>query len=236
MATEPLSANRLLAQLSPHDKARLRPSLQTVNLELKEVLYEPGEPLDYAYFPISAMLSMIRVMEDGAAIEVATVGNEGMAEVAALQRQPSAATRCVVQIPGAALRMRTEALKAEVSLDRAFRRLLDQYESLFLKQVYQSVACNGLHQIQQRCGRWLLQTHDRCGPEEFPMTHQFMSQMLGVRQASVSGVLRKLAEAGLIPNWRGKVQILDVAGLELMSCECYRVVKGEFERAMDGRA
>jgi CRP-like cAMP-binding protein len=232
MAIDLLSANKLLVRLPGRDKARLRPSFQTVNLKLKEVLYEPGSPFDYVYFPVRAMLSMIRVMQDGAAIEVATVGNEGMADVSAFQREPSAATRCVVQIPGAALRMPTETLKAEVGSDSALRRILDRYESLFLKQVYQSVACNGLHQIQQRCSRWLLQTHDRCGPDEFPMTHQFMAEMLGVRQASVSPVFRALSAAGLIRNGRGKVQILDVAGLEQMSCECYRVVKFEFDRVL----
>ena len=228
MPTDPLG-NRILARLPAHDLARLRPSLQRVALELKQVLCEPLAPLEYVYFPVRSMLSMIRVMRDGAAIEVATVGNEGMAEMSLVLGEAVAATRCMVQLPGPALRMRADVLRAEINRNSPLRQLLSRYQSAYLKQVYQSVACNGLHPIQQRCCRWLLLTHERFGPGEFPMTHEFLAEMLGVRQASVSLVLRSLAKARLIRNDRGKIQILDLARLEARSCECYRVVKEEFD-------
>jgi CRP-like cAMP-binding protein len=230
MPTDPTPGNRLLARLPQQVWNHLRPSLQPVALQLKEVLFEPGAPLQYVYFPVRAMLSMIRVMRDGAAIEVATVGNEGMAEMSPFLGETRAATRCIVQLPGAALRMRTDVLQAETSWNSPLRQLVNRYQSVFLKQVYQSVACNGLHPIQQRCGRWLLETYDRFGPDEFPITHEFLAEMLGVRQASVSPILRSLAKLGLIRNDRGRIQILDLAGLEGQSCECYRVVKDEFDR------
>jgi CRP-like cAMP-binding protein len=233
MPTKPPPGNRLLAQLPASDLARLRPSLQAVALELKQVLYEPLKPLEFVYFPVRSMLSMIRVMRDGAAIEVATIGNEGMAELSPLLGERVAATRCIVQLPGAALRMRAEALRQEISRNTPLRQLLSRYQSLYLKQVYQSVACNGLHQIHQRCCRWLLLTHERCGSDAFPMTHEFLSEMLGVRQASISPVLRSLAKAGLIRNLRGKIEIIDLAGLEAHSCECFRVVKDEFDLPLE---
>ncbi len=232
MPTDLAPGNRLLARLPPQVWEHLRPSLQPVALQLKEVLCEPGAPLPYVYFPVRAMLSIIRVMRDGAAIEVATVGNEGMAELSAFLGEAVAATRCIVQLPGGALRMRADVLQAETGWNSPLRQLLSRYESVFLKQVYQCVACNGLHQIQQRCGRWLLETYDRFGPDEFPMTHEFLAEMLGVRQASVSPIVRSLANLGLIRNDRGKIQILDLAGLEAQSCECYRVIKDEFDRLL----
>src|SRR5260370_33772590 len=201
-------------------------------MQLKEVLCEPGAPLPYVYFPVRAMLAIIGVMRDGAAMEVATVGNEGMAELSAFLGEAVAATRCIVQLPGGALRMRADVLQAETGWNSPLRQLLSRYEAVFLKQVYQCVACNRLHQIQQRCGRWLFETYDRFGPDELPMTHEFLAEMLGVRQASVSPILRSFANLGLIRNDRGKIQILDLAGLEAQSCECYRVIKDEFDRLL----
>ncbi len=222
--------NRLLALLPPHDAQRLRPHLKPVALEAKHVLYEARAPISHAYFPSRGVISALNVMEDGRAIEVSTVGNEGMVGLPLLIGARAATNRMMVQVPGEALRLGADVMRDEMSRDSALRRLLILYHIAFLAQVSQAVACNGLHSVQQRCCRWLLMTKDRAQSDVFPMTHELLAEMLGVRRSTVSETLEALQGKGLIRYSRGKFTVLDRKGLMASACECYRRIKEEFAR------
>jgi CRP-like cAMP-binding protein len=230
---KPLAAppgNRLLARLPPEEYQRLRPRLQLVPLALKHVLCEARSSIDYAYFPNRGVVSALTVMEDGRAIEVATIGDEGMVGLQLLVGAKTTSNRLIVQVPGEALRMAEDVLREEVSRDSALRRLLVLYHTAFLAQISQAVACNGLHSVHQRCCRWLLMTQDRAHSDVFPMTHEFLAEMLGVRRSTVSEVLEPFQEKGLIRYSRGKCTVVDRDGLKAGSCECYQRINEEFER------
>jgi CRP-like cAMP-binding protein len=231
--TKPLAApqgNRLLARLPPEEYERLLPRLQVVPLAFKHVLYEARSPIDFAYFPTRGVISALTVMEDGRAIEVATIGDEGMVGLPLLVGAKTTANRVIVQVPGEAMRMAEDVLREEVGRDSPLRRSLVLYHTAFLAQVSQAVACNGLHSVHQRCCRWLLMTQDRAHSDVFPMTHEFLAEMLGVRRSTVSEVLEPFQKDGLIRYSRGKCTVLDREGLKAGSCECYRVIAKEFER------
>ena len=221
--------NQLLGGLPPEEYQRLLPRLQVVPLAFKQILYVARSPIDYAYFPNRGVVSALTVMEDGRAIEVATIGDEGMVGLPLLVGATTTANRVIVQVPGEALGMAQDVLREEVSRDSPLRRLLILYHSTFFAQVSQAVACNGLHSVHQRCCRWLLITQDRAHSDVFPMTHEFLAEMLGVRRSTVSEVLEPFQEKGLIRYSRGKCTILDRDGLKAGSCECYRVIAKEFE-------
>jgi len=229
-ATSP--GNRLLARLPADEYQRLFPELRPMALELKHVMCEPRSVLEFAYFPSEGVVSLLTVMQDGAGIELATIGNEGMVGLPLLLGIADSPSRAVVQVPSAGLRMPADKLKAEISRDTPLRRLLLLYNGAFLFQISQGVACNGLHTVQRRCCRWLLMTHDRVGTDEFPITHEFLSQMLGVRRASITDVLRPLQKDGLIRYSRGKMMVLDREALEASTCECYRIVVQEYQRLL----
>jgi CRP-like cAMP-binding protein len=222
--------NRLLARLPPEEYQRLFPRLQPVPLALKHVVYEVRSSIDFAYFPSRGVISALTLMEDGRAIEVATIGDEGMVGLPLLVGAKTTANRMIVQVPGEALRMAEDVLREEVSRDSALRRLLVLYHTAFLAQVSQAVACNGLHSVYQRCCRWLLMTQDRAHSDVFPMTHEFLAEMLGVRRSTVSEVLEPFQEKGLIRYSRGRFTVLDRDGLMAGSCECYRRINEEFAR------
>src|SRR4029077_1677908 len=222
--------NRLLARLPPEEYRRLLPRLQLVPLELKHVVYEARSPIDYAYFPNRGVISALTVMEDGRAIEVATIGDEGMVGLPLLVGAKTTANRLIVQVSGEALRLSAAALQEEASRDSPLRRLLVLYHTAFLAQVAQAVACNGLHSVHQRCCPWLFVTQDRAHSDVFPMTHELLAGMLGVRRSTVSEVLEPLKEQGLIRYSRGKITVLDREGLKAGSCECYWRINEEFER------
>src|SRR4029077_12953212 len=222
--------NRLLARLPPVEYQRLLPHLQPVPLALKHVLYQARSPIDYAYFPSRGVVSALTVMEDGRAIEVATIGDEGMVGLPLLVGAKTTANRLIVQVSGEALRLSAAALQEEASRDSPLRRLLVLYHTAFLAQVAQAVACNGLHSVHQRCCRWLLMTQDRAPADVFPMTHEFLAEMLGVRRSTVSEVLKPFQEEGLIRYSRGKCTVLNRKSLKAGSCECYRRINEEFVR------
>jgi CRP-like cAMP-binding protein len=211
-AAEP-AANRLLARLPTAEQERLLPHLQPVDLEFKQVLYQAQGPIDFAYFPTRGVVSALTVMEDGSAIEMANIGNEGMAGLPVLLESEFSPYKVIVQVEGAALRITPAILLEETrKQDHPLRWLLARYQTAFLMQVSQSVACNGLHTIRQRCCRWLLMTRDRVGANEVPLTHEFLAIMLGVRRPSVTEVLQPLKEEGLLRYSRGKITILDREG------------------------
>src|SRR4051794_455962 len=195
------------------------------------VLYQPDGPIDYAYFPNGAVLSAMTVMRDGNAIEVATVGREGLVGHYGFGGKTSP-HRVVVQIGDGGHRIASRALQKEAEEDGPLKALLGAYHIAFMAQVSQSVACNGLHRLEQRCCRWLLMTRDRVGSDELKLTHEYLAIMLGARRSSVTEALRPLQEEGLVRSHRGRLTILDGAGMEARSCECYSVVKDAYDRLL----
>ncbi len=228
-------ANRILSSLSPDDYERILPDLKQVPLKFRVSLHEPGDKMPYVFFPNTGVISMLTVMEDGAAVEIATIGNEGMADLFTFLGLEESDSRLLIQVPGTAMRMESARFREHVEQIPALRALLGYYAVALFALVAQSAACNRMHSLVERCARWLLMTHDRVDAAQFPMTHDFLSEMLGVRRPSVSVASAALRDAGLITYHRGKVTVLDRAGLESASCECYRLVRERFDR-LPGRS
>jgi CRP-like cAMP-binding protein len=206
--------------------------LEAVPLAPKQVIFEANGPIPHVYFPTDGVVSLVTYLEDGPSVEIATVGREGMVGLSLFLETATIAWRAFGQVPGEALRMRAGSFRDEVERNGAFVRLLKRYTQAMLIQVAQSSACNCAHTIEQRCARWLLQTHDRVGSDEYLLTQEFLAQMLGVRRSSVSQVAGGLQKAGLIRYVRGRITVLNRAGLEATSCECYGFIRGEFERLL----
>ncbi len=225
--------NRFLARLPEADYRRLLPLLKPVNLTSGTVLYEARGPIEYAYFPTGAVLSALTMMQDGNAIEVATVGNEGFVghygHYGASKTSPH---RVIVQIPDGGLRIEADLLQREGEKEGELKGLLAAYQVAFMSQVSQSVACNGLHRLKQRCCRWLLMSRDRVGSDELRLTHEYLALMLGARRASVTAALRPLQQEGLVRSFHGCITIINGAGLEACACECYVVVRNEYNRLL----
>ena len=226
--------NRLLAGLPEEEYERLLPHLEKVSLTYKQILYEPNETIEDVYFPNNGIISMLTIMEDGSAIEVGTIGNEAMAGIAVFLGGDRVPIQTFVQVPGDAMRMRADVFKREVPPGSPLHFRLQLYTQAMLTHLAQSAACNRLHCVEERFCRWLLMTQDRVGSDEFPITHEFLSHMLGVRRASVSEVAAIFQKAGIIRYNRGKMTILDRKGLEDAACECYTVVNQEFDRLLGG--
>jgi CRP-like cAMP-binding protein len=224
------TGNRLLDCLPKTDFKRIETLFKAVALEAKQILNTAGSPIDYVYFPKSGIISAMAVMEDGTAIEVATIGKEGISGLTAFIGGKTSPYEVMVQVSGEALRMKASALQQEVNSYTALRETLVRYHTAFSTQVSYAVACNGLHTVEKRCCRWLLMTQDRVGSNILPLTHEFLAIMLGVRRASVTDVLQPIQERGTIRSVRGKIEILDRPALESLSCECYRMINREFDR------
>lgn len=227
------SPNQLLTRLPKIDYDRLAPHLQEVFLDLRQIIYKTRSPIDYVYFPTNGMLSAMTVMSDGSAIEVATIGREGMSGLSAFIGGEPSPNEVIVQVAGEAIRLKADALSEHAKPGKTLHRLLVAYNSAYMTQVSYSVACNGLHTVQKRCARWLLMTQDRVGADVFPLTHEFLAIMLGVRRPSVTEVLGPLQEAGIISNHRGTITVLDRRRLEDSACECYKAVADEFARLFE---
>ena len=221
--------NRLLAQLRRENCDALKEDAETISLGLKEMLFKPDEPIRHVYFPLTAVLSLVIRMHDGLAVEVATVGNEGFVGVPVFLGAERSPTEAFCQVPGESLRVPVERFKQAIVRPEV-NALLRRYTQAYVNQVSQSTACNHLHSVQERMCRWLLMTHDRVGTDELILTQEFLSQTLGVRRPSVTVVAGVLQQARLIDYRRGRITILDRQGLEQGACECYRVVREEFER------
>ena len=219
--------NRLLATLTTKEYKRLLPKLKTVTLVLGEVLYEPGAVIKYVYFPNDSIISLISELSENSLLEVGMVGNEGMAGLAVFMGVNSSSTRALVQGAGTAMRMSSAAVRTEASQLGNFHHLLHRYSHSLLTQVSQSSACNRFHLVDARLARWLLMTKDRLGAEEFPLTQEFLSTMLGVRREGVSKAAGALQAAKLIRYSRGMITILNSRGLEAKSCQCYAIIKAE---------
>jgi CRP-like cAMP-binding protein len=228
-----LHPNRLLRGLPPEECDRLGGVLRVVPLEFKRVLQRQDELIRWIYFPQGGVVSVVTVMHDGRMVEAATVGNEGFVDVGAALGATRAQHEILVQVPGAdAHAMPIDVFRRELAQGGMFAERVSRYSQAFLSLVTQSIACNGLHSVEQRCCRWLLMTSDRMHEEDFPLTQEFLAVMLGVRRASVHAVVRELRTRELIRYGRRRVRIINRGGVEELACECYGVVRGHFDRLL----
>jgi CRP-like cAMP-binding protein len=226
----PTTANRILNSLTRSEYERLTPHLEPVNLWLGEVLCRPDEPITHVYFPNRGTVSIVSVFEDGGSVEVGMVGNEGMFGICVFLGSVTTPLEAIVQLPGDGLRMRAEVLKQEFKKCGQLQDLLLRYTQAFLTQVAQTAACNRAHPMDGRLARWLLMCQDRSHSKELELTQEFIATMLGVRRAGVTESAGQLQDMGLISYRRGHITITDREGLEAFSCECYPIVKKEFNR------
>ncbi|MFC7514352.1 Crp/Fnr family transcriptional regulator [Herbaspirillum sp. GCM10030257] len=229
-------SNLLLSMLPVSEYQALLPHLEFIDTPLHFVLFERDKPINYAYFPLIGEHSILATMEDGSAVEVGTVGYEGMSTIDLLLGGDLAIERTVCQIPGSSLRMPASVFKEMTATDTVLRRVVLKYLQAYLSQVSQSVACNRLHGLEQRMARWLLMSHDRMKRDEFQITQEYLAMMLGVHRPSVSLIAGTLQRAGLIEYKRGNVHIVDREGLEEVACECYGIVRAQFERLLGVRS
>ena len=227
--------NRLLAALPAADYARIIPSLVVVPLKLKAILHKPGEPIRDVYFPGGGFCSMLTVLEDGAMVEIATVGREGMVGVAAVLDGATVTSAAMVQgATDICYRMKVDAFRREIERRGAFHELMAHFTQALFGFVAQSTACNAIHSVEQRLARWLLMARDRMGRDDFPLTQEFAAMMLGASRPTVTVVAGTLQKAGLIKYRHGRVTIVDRENLEAASCECYRAATNLLKSVTDG--
>jgi CRP-like cAMP-binding protein len=224
--------NRLLAALPNVDLERLQSHLTLVSLPLGTALYESGVALQHGYFPLDSIVSLLYVMADGASAEIAVVGNDGVVGVSLFMGGETTPSRAVVQSAGHAYRLEAERLKAEFVRAGALQQLLLRYTQALLTQMAQTAVCNRRHSLDQQLCRWLLLSLDRLPSNELVMTQELIANMLGVRREGVAEAAGKLQDSGLIQYSRGRIVVLDRAGLEAQTCECYAVVKKESDRLL----
>ena len=226
--------NQLFAALPDAEWRRWLPQLEWVNLPLGMVLYESGITLDHVYFPTTAIVSLLYVVENGASAEIAVVGNEGIVGVSLFMGGESTPSRAVVQSAGEGFRLRAAAIKEEFKRAPVLHLLL-RYTQALITQMAQTAVCNRHHSLDQQLCRWLLLSLDRLMGYELVMTQELIANMLGVRREGVTEAALKLQKAGLIRYSRGRITVLDRTGLEALSCECYAVVKNEYDRLLPAR-
>jgi CRP-like cAMP-binding protein len=226
--------NRLLASFSANDWSRIRKYFEAQEFVQSDVLVDLGQRFSHVFFPEAGVVSTVATFETGAVAETATTGPEGMISIGAVLGGRNALNRHVVQLPGIGYRLEMQDFQKLLRDYPAFRQKLFVYTQVFLSQAMQSVACNGIHSIEERCARWLLMCHDRIQFDSFPLTQEFLAEMLGVSRPSVNRVARMLQSAGLIQYNRGTVAIEDRRGLEEVSCECYGIVRAHFDQLLPG--
>ena len=209
----------------------LLPNLEKVSLPLRDILYEANGPIAHVFFPLSGVVSLV-IMDGGFTLEVGVIGNEGMVGTPVFLGADRSPTKAIVQIPGEALRMEVKVFQKEMSRDGPLYGLVQRYTQAMINQISQSTVCNHRHSVEKRMCRWLLMSHDRVGADEFPLTQEFLAQMLGVRRPTVTAVAGILQKAGLITYHRGRMTVVDRKGLEAASCECYEVVAKELDRLL----
>ena len=226
--------NHLLAALPQEDWLRWLPELERADLGLGQVLYESGASLSHVYFPTTAIVSLLYVMENGASAEIAVVGNEGLIGISLFMGSESTPNRAVVQSAGLGYRLRSSVLQDEFKRAPVMHLLL-RYTAALMTQMAQTAVCNRHHSLDQQLCRWLLLSLDRLRGQELIMTQELIANMLGVRREGVTEGALKLQKAGLISYSRGHITVLDRPGLERRSCECYAVVKKEYDRLLPPR-
>jgi CRP-like cAMP-binding protein len=224
--------NHLLRALPPAEWERLSPHLELVEMTLGHVLYESGSVLRHVYFPTTSIVSMLYVMESGSSAEIAVVGNEGIVGVALFMGGETTPSRALVQSAGHAYRLKGQILKDEFHRAGALQHLLLRYTQALLTQMAQTAVCNRHHSVDQQLRRWLLLSLDRLSSNTLSMTQELIANMLGVRREGVTEAAGKLQLAGIIHYSRGQITVLDRPRLEAECCECYQVVKSEFDRLL----
>ena len=234
-AKPPPPQNKILAALPGKEYDRLSAHLTPVSFSSGETLYQEDDSIEYAYFPNLSVVSLVTHMKAGTSVEVGLVGNEGMVGLSVALGDDVAQNHAIVQIADGAMRIGTRELKKELKRGGQLQGLLLRYSLTLLKQVSQTAACNRNHNLGERLARWLLLCHDRVGGSELRLTQEFLAQMLGTRRSRVSEAAVTLQHAGLIRYSRGVINILDREGLEQFVCECYQVVRAEFDRLFDSR-
>ncbi len=227
--------NHLLAAIAGDEWQRWQPLLEHVEMPLGHVLYESGKTLTHVYFPTTAIVSLLYVMENGASAEIAVVGNEGIVGISLFMGGGSTPSRAVVQSAGQGFRLKAKAMKDEFNRGGPVLHLLLRYTQALITQMAQTAVCNRHHSLDQQLCRWLLLSLDRLEGSELVMTQELIANMLGVRREGVTDGALKLQQAGLISYTRGRITVLDRPGLEKRTCECYAVVKKEYDRLLPGK-
>ena len=230
--SQQFEGNRLLQLAPPAEYLRLTPHLETVRLTRRQVLYGPNEPIRHVYFPQTGVLSAISHLHADRAVEVGTIGNEGMLGLPVFLMSDRAPLEALVHVPGVAKRVAASTFRELLSDCSEFHMVLHRYTLTFLTQVAQGAACNRVHSITERCARWLLMTHDRMQADRFPLTQDLLAVMLGARRPGVSIAAASLQEQGLIRYTRGRIAITDRKGLEAAACECYGIVRQHLDRML----
>jgi CRP-like cAMP-binding protein len=224
--------NRLLASLPAEDYALIAPHLTAVELERGRLLYDPGDPIETIYFPQDGVISLMTLMENGAAIESATIGREGALGLMAAVSPRQSLSRIIVQTPVKATRIGAGAMHEAWDKSAAIKDLVDKHTEALFGHAIQSVACNALHPVEARFCRWLLTCHDRISNDTVALTQEFLADMLGVQRTTVTAVARSLQEKGAIRYRRGVVDIIDRPALEALACECYGAINRTYERLL----
>jgi len=232
MHSENALSNHLLAALPADEFARLEPDMEPASLALGEVIYESGEQLEYVYFPTTAIISLLYIMENGSTAEIGMTGNDGLVGIALFMGGSTTPNRAIVQSAGNAFRLPSKKLQSAFGLGGTFQSLLLRYTQYLMTQISQTAVCNRLHSVEQQLCRWLLINHDLLHSNKLVMTHELIANMLGVRREGVSIAAGHLQDKGLIKYSRGTITMLDRAALESAVCECYQVVKDEYDRIL----
>ena len=227
-----LPANRLLAALPAKEYQRLQPELEPVDLAFAQIIYSPGDTIRHVYFPNNSIVSLLAAEPFHSSLEVGMIGNEGMTGISVFMGVKTSRTLALVQGCGTAVRMKAATLRKESDQVGAFHSLLLRYTHSLLTQMSLSSACNRFHTLNSRLARWLLMTHDRIGTDEFRLTQDFMSHMLGVRREGVNKAAGELQKKKLVSYSRGHMAILNRAGMEKLSCTCYGIIKADIDGSL----
>ncbi len=225
-----IGENGLLKQLRPDDLASLQPNLKIVSMDCGMVLHQAMSAIDYVYFPLSGMISILAVMRTGEQIETGIVGRDGVIGASIGSFGPNAYGQTTVQIPGSALRLDRDSFLKAFNASESFRLVMNGFQGVILFQAQQSAACHALHSVEQRFCRWLLQSHDVLESDTIPLTQEFLSRMLGVQRTGITLRARDLQNRGLIDYTRGNIKILDRAALAKLACECYEDIHAAVHR------
>ncbi|ACC80663.1 Crp/Fnr family transcriptional regulator [Nostoc punctiforme] len=226
--------NLLLAALPPDLYKQLKKNMEQVELSYGEILNRPGETIEKVYFPLTCLISVTITMMDGMTVEAGVVGSREMVGINAFMGgRETTQTEYIVQVPGKAVRMKADLLLHEFDTNKSLRDVMLKYTQAYMAQISQNVACNRLHTIEQRMARWLLESSDRLNSDQLFLSHEFLSHMLGVRRASISETASHLQDKGLIQYSRNQIKTIDPQGLEETSCECYGVIKQEYNRLLN---